>query len=99
MGMILGNSENEIIARNAKYVVSYIENGRIGISCQKSAYKSDRDSASLTTRLKEHNALLKWDSPNSHPRLGGQIRLIWETTTEPTLKSQFSHTCVKCAPV
>ena len=99
MAMILSSAENEIMVRNAKFVVSYIENGLVGINCQKSVKNSDRNSAGLVTRLKKQGSLLKWDSANSHPRLGGLIRLVWEITTEPTLKQKFSHTCVKVMAV
>ena len=96
MAMILATPENRIIIKNVKFVVSYIENGLVGINFTKNA---DRDSTSLITRLKEHNGLLRWDSVNSHPRLGGEIRLVWDATKESTLKQKFSLTCTKVMAV
>ena len=90
--MLLATPENAIVLKNVKFMVGYIENGMVGINATKNA---DRDATCLITPLKEHSALLRWDSVNSHPRLGGEVSLIWDETKEPTLKRKFQLTCIK----
>lgn len=68
LAMILAKSENGLIVRNEKFVVSYIENGLVGLNASKKAH---RDSTCLITRLKEQNDLLRSSSRRRSPIIVG----------------------------
>ena len=96
LALLAATAENKLITRNEKFLVTYIENGLVGLGHQKN---SEKDAISLIQRLQEQNGLLRWDSANSHSRLGGSVTLLWEKSEEPNIKQKLELTYTKCFPI